>query len=406
MVDNPLPVDDDEEEQEKGKRSGRSAFMAGLHRGEDNYTGSFRGVPTPKRGGTVLVKPEETLGDEEHCWCGLPLGHAWPGKDGGARHPRTEEGMAATVKVVENPRLEMRALRSFDERVARMMMDLVNTYGVRFRIQKDGQHVLLYPLNEYNRSRPFKVSAHRPGVQGMEHLEKWVKEAVTPALVVSQAEILAEKFNDPSKVRRARAEARKEAEPEPVKAAPVRAVKSAAAPEPTPEPVAAPASEWAPPDPAAGTPPEGYEQAYTSRDKGGEPRAINWWKEIDKGHWLCKSCDYEVEGTLQTHAAHQRAHSQPRAKLTEAGRKAAITRNRKTKREKITAALQVIAEASDVEFVDERSDRKDGRITRLEAQAEKLGAQVQRLTAQRDKAVAERDEYKAKLDIIREGLRL
>lgn len=403
MVDNALPVDDDEEE-EKGK-TGRSVYMAGLHRGQgDNFTGSFRGVPAPKRGGAALVRPEETLGDEEHCWCGFPLGHTWPGKDGGAKHPRTEEGMAATAKLVETPRLEMRLLRKFDERVARMMMDLVNTYGVRFRIQKDGQHVLLYPLNEFNQSRPFKVGAHRPGVQGMEHLEKWVKDAVTPALVTSQAEILAEKFNDPSKVRKARASARKEAEPAP-KAAPVRAAKPAVVPEPTPEPVVAPGEGWAPADPTAGTPPEGYVQAYTTREKHGEPRPINWWKAIDREHWLCKSCDYETD-SLGRNAAHQRAHSQPPAKLAEAGRKAAITRNRNTKRDKIAAALQIIAEASSVEFVDERSDRKDSQITRLEAQAEKLSAQVEKLTAQRDKAVAERDEYKAKLDIIREGLRL
>lgn len=31
---------------------------------------------------------EATLGWLGGCWCGLPMGHDWPGKDDGAPHPR------------------------------------------------------------------------------------------------------------------------------------------------------------------------------------------------------------------------------------------------------------------------------------------------------------------------------
>ncbi|MFJ4365094.1 hypothetical protein ACIP4S_13175 [Streptomyces chartreusis] len=29
-----------------------------------------------------------TLGSGDHCWCGLPKLHDWPGKDDGVPHPR------------------------------------------------------------------------------------------------------------------------------------------------------------------------------------------------------------------------------------------------------------------------------------------------------------------------------
>jgi hypothetical protein len=31
------------------------------------------------------------LGQHGGCWCGLPWGHLWPGKDKGAPHPRNRQ---------------------------------------------------------------------------------------------------------------------------------------------------------------------------------------------------------------------------------------------------------------------------------------------------------------------------
>ncbi|MFK0172637.1 hypothetical protein ACIQU5_27955 [Streptomyces sp. NPDC090306] len=32
--------------------------------------------------------PLPTLGSREHCWCGAPRNHTWPGQDTGTPHPR------------------------------------------------------------------------------------------------------------------------------------------------------------------------------------------------------------------------------------------------------------------------------------------------------------------------------
>jgi hypothetical protein len=44
---------------------------------------------TTRRGGACHVGPGDTLGGDG-CWCGEPFPHAWPGKDDGAPHPRSE----------------------------------------------------------------------------------------------------------------------------------------------------------------------------------------------------------------------------------------------------------------------------------------------------------------------------
>ncbi|MFJ6841383.1 hypothetical protein ACIQRE_01790 [Streptomyces griseoluteus] len=33
-----------------------------------------------------------TLGSGDHCWCGLPARHDWPGQSDGTPHPRAPKG--------------------------------------------------------------------------------------------------------------------------------------------------------------------------------------------------------------------------------------------------------------------------------------------------------------------------
>lgn len=37
-------------------------------------------------------QPLPTLGSGDHCWCGLPKNHDWPGRDDGQPHPHDTEG--------------------------------------------------------------------------------------------------------------------------------------------------------------------------------------------------------------------------------------------------------------------------------------------------------------------------
>ena len=66
-------------------------------------------------------------------------------------------------------------LPKFPREVTQALATLVNDHGVRIR-DVDGQHVLLY--NGVRGSKPFKLSASRPGEQTMRYLTGWARENV------------------------------------------------------------------------------------------------------------------------------------------------------------------------------------------------------------------------------------
>src|SRR6185503_2765459 len=131
--------------------------FAGVHQA-DSFSGSYRGVKPAPHGGAASVHPEDTIGGSG-CWCGQPYGHDWPGKSAGRKHPRQEETtVSATARTTEEPRLSGADLgNKWDRRVAKFVCDLVNDFGIRYRIA-DGQHLFQYGLDD---SRPRKVSASR-----------------------------------------------------------------------------------------------------------------------------------------------------------------------------------------------------------------------------------------------------
>lgn len=411
MNDEPL-VDEDEEEQKQddphGWKSARRIFGAGQRSvaDPDNFTGSFRGVAAPKRGGPAYVKPEETLGDDEHCWCGQPAGHDWAGKAGGAPHPRTEKGSIMASPARSNAqaapaRLDMRQLRKFDDRVARMMTDLVNTYGVPFRIQRNGVHVLLYPLNNAFDGRPHKVGAARGAEQSMKHLEEWVKEAVTPALVASQAEMLAARFNDPTKVRRMR---RAEAPEDAASEAPQQAQETSSPEvdqEPTVEPEAAqieiPEGYDVFPEGVDPTPPEGYVRAVSTRGD-----AINWWMKEDRSHFICMWRDYETD-QLQHSAAHMRKHSMTAEEKAAAARLGNQGRVANRRAQAATEALRTLAEIAGVTITTGEVKAPD--TSKLEAEVERLRTALGKAEERLVKAVSDRDEALARVALIKEAMR-
>lgn len=366
--------EEEEVEQQSGsKNSGRSAFFAGVH-AADGFGGAYRGVKSAPHGGAATVKDEDTLGSGVRCWCGDMFGHDWPGKSAGRKHPREEKQMA-TAAEVHDDHFDPSLLKSFDKRVARMVGDLANQFGVRVRMI-DGSHAMLYPLDS---SRPFKIAAARPAEQTLDFLEKFAHNHVAPELVGKQVELLAARFNDPTKKRR------------------VRAVKAVVAPEPTPDPDGPLDPVEDPVQPGSGDvttseAPPGYHQHFSQ-----EGKATNWWESDDGGHWVCKEGDYETTN-LQRHAAHQRMHSQTAEERSEQTRKANAARdpNREGKRLRARNAIEMLIEDYDLG----RVFLQRSKVNDASPQAEK---KIAALEAKLAKITAERDEYKAKLDLMKEA---
>lgn len=110
------------------------------------------------------------------CWCGLPYNHPWPGKETGAPHPRGD--CEVTTSTAEKPQviLTHNKIRKFQRPYRDILLPLCNSGRVRYTIQKDGQHILLYSGKEGE--SPFKVSASRPPEQGVPYLMRWIDENV------------------------------------------------------------------------------------------------------------------------------------------------------------------------------------------------------------------------------------
>lgn len=363
-------VEEEEEELQESHDTGRRAFFAGVAKA-DTFTGSFRGVPSIKHGGSVSVRPEDTLGDEEHCWCGQLLGHSWPGKEQGVRHPRGDSMSAA---VNEKPRLNPRDIKVYDRRVVRALCELVNTYGVEYRIMKNS-HVILIAPNATGKEidERCKTSPSRAPENQLNMIERWAQKYIRPAKVEEAATVLAEKFNDPSK---------RSHEKAPVKAEQARVVR-----EPKAEPQAAQAKPEAAPAPVprnAETPPAGFHQHISQRL--GENS--NWWEADEGGHWLCKSCDFEVRGeSLRGSGPHQVVHLESAEQRQERSRNAGQARDneRAGKRQRARNAIKFLADEYGIELVDDRQGAKASReVETLERKVAKLEAKLAEVTTERD----------------------
>jgi hypothetical protein len=100
-----------------------------------------------------------------------------------------------SAAMTEQPTLNPSDLRpTFSKKVATLVAQLVNDYGVRYRIQKDGGHILMY--NGEQQNGPHKVSASRPEEDTLHWLNRWIdrnvpeyrEREVTPATLKALAE--------------------------------------------------------------------------------------------------------------------------------------------------------------------------------------------------------------------------
>lgn len=183
-------------EPQEGKKRTEEPVMAERHSKQSRFAGSIGRSPYPKR---RRVSDESTLRtiSAGGCWCGGPANHTWPGHDQGAPHPREEwkEEWSMAEEELQD-RIEERSLRKWDRDVRQMIMMLVNQFGVKHRIQKDGVHIMLYPPD--GSTRPFKAAASRPPKTQMRYLERFAQEHVPASIAMASAtRNLAAVVNDP-----------------------------------------------------------------------------------------------------------------------------------------------------------------------------------------------------------------
>jgi excisionase family DNA binding protein len=160
--------------------------------------------PLKKRPGAQYVFPSDTLGDEEHCWCGDTLGHDWTGKDKGAPHPHDHEGIQQVVIVEPTPgprrnRIEKTDLRGYHAALKSFIIRCVNIDGLGWRGQQNS--VLLYPPDD---TQPITVYCRNNDSQ-IRSLKQWYAAHVEPQGTVDDPAVtdqeaiarLAETVNDP-----------------------------------------------------------------------------------------------------------------------------------------------------------------------------------------------------------------
>lgn len=83
-----------------------------------------------------------------------------------------------TATVSEVPGVKPKDLRAFNRTISTAIMALVNNRGIKYRIFKDGNHLVLYPPDRA--ARPCKISAHRSDEANIRYLEKFVDDYLGP----------------------------------------------------------------------------------------------------------------------------------------------------------------------------------------------------------------------------------
>lgn len=356
-----------EEEEEAAPRGRPNAYFADKDR--TGYDGAYRAVPSV-HGGQATVRPEETKGDFEHCWCGQQVDHDWPGKAGGAPHPK--RGTDMHEKVSRNH------LRGYHSTLQEFVIKAVNDYGLRVRFKANS--LLLYPPDGSDPRSVYKRNTDRQlaglGDWWRKHCapsfkEEEVKE-VTPEAVAK----LAEKVNSPE---------------HPV----VVKVEETAIPEVK--------KKFIPPldrDVA-----KAIEDGARAADEYERARQIEdgeWYRHVlvtgelsdyiltDGTNFKCAVCGEVRDSSRGVSGHHQHIHGGAKARThtPEARAKAEETKRRRRAENRLREAFETLAEAAGVTIEGD----------------DKLAAEVEKLRAENEKLRKERDEAKTRLALIRESL--
>lgn len=86
--------------------------------------------------------------------------------------------MMTTAALPEAPSIKPKDIRAFTRPVSTALMALVNNRGVKYRVFKDGNHLVLYPPDRS--ARPCKISAHRSDEANIKYLSDFVDKYLGP----------------------------------------------------------------------------------------------------------------------------------------------------------------------------------------------------------------------------------
>lgn len=347
----------------------------------DTFGGAFRGVKPAPHGGSVNVRPDQIIGNIDLCWCGSPLGHDWPGKSFGAKHPKVEEG---SMNTATSTTIDRRDLRAYHRRLQDFILSCVNTDGLRYRVGKNS--TILYPKDD---STPMTVHARNTDRQ-LRQLQKWYVEHVyvapeeEPEVTPDQIAALAATKNDPVE---------------------------------HPEPPKRPEYQDQPAEPAEYLPPKSYDiptpQSPGPVSTTNTEEWIPWLRgdgtmspniETDGSRYRCKWCEgtdhHLYSDNARSIGGHNRIYHTDTSDMhsTQARNKAVqTTRLRKAQRDKTHQAIGLLIEASGYE-VGPPVDTSD-----LERQVEECRAEAARWKVQYEEANQRAEEVEAKLALIREA---
>jgi hypothetical protein len=404
------PTDDEEEEavDDSGATSAatRRAYYAGRDDGERRANASFeaagfRAVPTGKHGGSQTVKPEDTLGSLNFCWCGLPKGHTWPGKFSKPPrpHPRKVQvhGMSTAESTTQH--MERSSLRGYNSEVADLVMKAVNKFGVKYKFTNAS--VVLYPPDG---TAPFTVRA-RNGERGVKIMRRWfaahcIPEDMSPEEAAAKIQIkdvdaevvkdLAEAMNSEEHLAKLEEEQKAKAKAKP------RPKPAGQDGEPPTPPIATPEAEE--PDP------ENWVPYYQGKGKGHEnsagvkhPYALTNGTEVwcEEHHWLGKPSGL---------GGHTRTHHRDTTTLwgREAKEKALSTYFTNKAHHQVEEAIELLRTAigvsasGDVDALTEERDKLQVRFDKLNTENTQLRLEIGDLRT----SIA---ELKAKLALLREA---
>ncbi len=368
-----MSVSEEEEETTNKPRGRGNAYFADRERTGDGFTGAYRGVKPVKRGGQQTVQPEDTHGSVEDCWCGQPFGHEWPGKAGGAPHPKGA-GM--------NDQISAKHLRGYHADLQAFVVTAVNRYGLRHRMKANS--LLLYPPDGTDPRPVYKRNTDRQikalGEWWQKHCAPFVTEP-EPKKVAEQADLeaLAAALNNPDE------------HPDPPKV--------------SADPVRPPAAKPTPPRKAAQAPLSPTRSGWVLHVKA-DGETSEWIETDGQGTYRCGQCVREGKTAYKNDApskmvGHYRTiHGDATSLWDEAAQdKKRLTYRLKKGERAMNEALMTLAAALDLDLEPPKVDKKAAAsITALEAKVVKLEAA---LADEKNKHA----DTKARLDLIREAMR-
>lgn len=299
------------------------------------------------------------------------------------------------------PALLHKDIKRFPKPIRDIIVDLVSNYEVTHRVQKDGQHVLLYSGKEGE--RPLKVGAQRNPPATLRYLRDWIAEHVPDYYNDEKEQTVQATFKCTQGCKDAAFTSIEEINAH---------YAEQHSPEPTEwvEPKAKPEdSSWAKEKAIAGIAAaneagrqlgeaikahaeiEWVPYVYPSSGKTSE--FLEQGVDVDPPILRCKAegCDYQRVGKFTGAHLHENSHTSAGAKQREAARKKAADSRRKAagSNSQVREALEVLAAASGLVVMTE-----DEVLDTTECEA--LQAEVDRLRK-------ELDEVNAKMALIREA---